>query len=134
MEAGAVEIDRDELYRSEGMRFREKYVKFMGGLNIQNADFLWWAFNFTSKNYFVSPLCRQIFFASLIGRIVTTSADDVVIVTDDRTLTKLLERHLQSRGCRVLNRVHRPFSEIIRRKTPLGIAYCFLSKTLKKIF
>jgi surface carbohydrate biosynthesis protein (TIGR04326 family) len=128
LNAGAVEIDRDPLYRSEGMTFREKYVKFLGRLNIQNADFVWWAFNFTSKNYFVSPLCRQIFFSSLIIRVVNTSSDDVVVVTDDRNLTEHLEHHFESTGYRVTNTVRRPFSEIIKRKTPLGIAYCLLSK------
>jgi surface carbohydrate biosynthesis protein (TIGR04326 family) len=128
LDAGAVEIDRDALYRSEGRAFREKFVQFLGRLNIQNSDFTWWAFNFTSKNYFVTPLCRQIFFASLINRVVNTSGNQMVIVTDDRTLTAHLERHFQSKAFHIVNRVRRPLSEIVTRKTPLGIAYCFLAK------
>ena len=126
--AGAVEIDRPELYRKEGGTFRTKYVDFLGALNIRNASFKWWTFNFTSKNYFVNELCRQIFHASLIIRLAEDDANDLVVIVDDPVLADFVKAVLTSRGRRVIHRVRSGLLEILRRSTRLGILYCLIAK------
>ena len=128
LKAGAAEIDRAELYRGEGRTFRDKYVDFLGSLNIENASFEWWPFNLTSKNYFVTDLCKQVFHAAVIGQLTSEKSGDLIVVTDDRDVAKHVEKFLGAPGYRVLNRVRARMIDIVRRSTPLGILYCLVAK------
>ncbi len=128
LKSGAAEIDRAELYRREGRTFRDKYVDFLGSLNIENASFEWWSFNLTSKNYFVNDLCKQVFYASVICPLATQNRENLVVITDDRHLANYAEKFLGFQGHRVSNRVRTRMMEFVRSATPLGIVYCLLCK------
>lgn len=126
---GMIEIDKSELYFGERRNYRDSYVDFIGALNINNASFKWWAFNFTSKNYFVNELCRQLFYASLIARLARQYYA-LVIVINDRDLAEYLKHVLLQEGVSVQNKVRSldGITGVLRRRTPAGILYCVLLK------
>jgi len=128
LKAGAAEIERDELYRGEARKFRDRYVDFVGSLNIENASFEWWPFNWTSKNYFVNDLCKQVFHVSLIGQLAKEKGHNLVVITDDSDVANYAGKFLSSHGYRVVNRVRTRILRMLRRSTPLGIVYCLFAK------
>jgi hypothetical protein len=99
-EAGARPLDRAALFRRHGADFRDRYVRFMGALNRDNASFDWWSHDFATRNALATDLGDNVFYTLLVDRVWSEGLDDIslVVVTESADLAGQLARLARERG------------------------------------
>lgn len=99
-EAGARPLERAALFRRHGADFRDRYVRFMGALNRDNASFDWWTHDFATRNALATDLGDNVFHTFLVDRVLSAGPDDIslVVVTESADLAGQLAHFARERG------------------------------------
>ena len=119
---GADELPKGALFRERSESFREKYIAFMGDLNIRNHSLNWWSMPFTNKNPLTTTLCRDTSSFLLIVSLVGETDDTLVVVTDSQDLTAQVKDYCRKQSVDYLDLVSgpSPLRTLLKLHTPAG--------------
>jgi len=125
---GAEELPKGTLFRERSESFREKYITFLGDLNIQNHSLNWWSMPFTNKNPLTTTLCRDTSSFLLIVSLVGDMDDTLVVITDSQDLTAQVKGHCRKQSIECLDLVAgpNPLRTLVKLHTPAGPLKAFL--------
>lgn len=117
----ANELPKGKLFREQSESFREKYITFLGNLNIQNHSLNWWSMPFTNKNHY-STLCRDTSSFLLIVSLIGEMDSALVVITDSIDLTAQVKDHCRKQSINCLDLVTgpNPLRTLVKLHTPAG--------------
>lgn len=122
---GSTELPRVELFQSHSVKFRQKYIEFLGQVNIENHSLHWWSMPFTDKFPLGSELYQNTFYFLLIVDLLRESPEPLVVITDSADLTAQVKAWAKEKQINVVDsvRVPQPLRRFVKQHTPAGILY-----------
>ena len=119
----AEELPKAKLFRERSADFRDKYIRFMGELNVANRSPDWWAMRFTTKNPLATPLCRDTASFLLIAELARCATRPLLVITDSPDLAAQVEFWGRREEIDVVNLRRQPgvARRFLKRRTPVGI-------------
>jgi len=126
------ELPLNRLARSKREEFREKYIEFMGQVNISNHSRRWWAMPFTNKYSLTGQLCRNLFHFQLIVEAQNSTSQTLVVLTGNQDLAEQVRRWGRNADIPVEEAIKERFDlkQAVRRSLPAGVAKAVLSSFL----
>lgn len=138
---GSEELPKRNLLRDSSPSFRNKYIEFIGQLNLVNNSLLWWAMSFTNKVPYGTNLCRNTAYFMLITDLLHSDPSPLVVITDIPELCAQLAiwGEIENVQTADLVKAPRPVRRFLKSHTPAGnvlimgrlLLFWFLSRKLK---
>lgn len=122
---------------TQGSSFLNKFVNFVGELNLQNSSLLWWGLNFTNKNPITTRLCDQASAILSIRDILENKGmEKVLVISDDRALLRQFKIYSDEKGYRLTDAFDKGFDllGIIKRHIPLLVFFGFFRSFAASIY
>ena len=117
--------------------FLNKFINFIGNLNIQNRSPFWWCLNFTNKNPITTRLCDQVFnFLSIINLLRDKDSKTILVITDDIELLRQFRIYAKDKEIEIVNAISgsQSIKDIVKRFTPLIVFFGFFRMFILSLY
>jgi hypothetical protein len=117
------ELSRPSLFSERNRDFWQRYIQFLGWLNVKNHSPNWWAMTFTAKTPLSASIGLDVFNTLLIVELLSRNPKTLLVVTESPELVAQAKAWGKRTGISVVSLIKSPrrLRSFLRDSTPAGI-------------